>query len=52
MLTDSLAFTIADWTRKLPAPMRDETDRTEGQRFPDALRLACRWFQFCVMLDV
>jgi len=26
-VTDSLAFTIADWTRKLPAPMRDETDR-------------------------
>ena len=26
-VTDSLAFTIADWTQKLPAPMRDETDR-------------------------
>ena len=26
-VTDSLAFTIADWTRKLPARMRDETDR-------------------------
>jgi len=26
-ITDSLAFTIADWTRKLPAEMRDETDR-------------------------
>ena len=26
-VTDSLAFTIADWTRKLPAPVRDETDR-------------------------
>ena len=26
-VTDSLAFTIADWTRKLPAEMRDETDR-------------------------
>src|SRR3984957_18550184 len=26
-VTDSLAFTIADWTRKLPAQMRDETDR-------------------------
>jgi hypothetical protein len=26
-VTDSLAFTIAGWTRKLPAPMRDETDR-------------------------
>ncbi len=26
-ITDSLAFTIADWTRKLPADMRDETDR-------------------------
>jgi hypothetical protein len=26
-VTDSLAFTIADWTRKLPAPLRDETDR-------------------------
>ncbi len=26
-VTGSLAFTIADWTRKLPAPMRDETDR-------------------------
>jgi hypothetical protein len=26
-ITDSLAFTIAAWTRKLPAEMRDETDR-------------------------
>ncbi|MGH3261693.1 MAG: DUF222 domain-containing protein, partial [Trebonia sp.] len=26
-VTDSLAFTIADWTRRLPAGMRDETDR-------------------------
>ncbi len=26
-ITDSLAFTVADWTRKLPAQMRDETDR-------------------------
>jgi len=26
-ITDSLAFTIADWTRKLPAEMRAETDR-------------------------
>jgi hypothetical protein len=26
-------------------------DRTEGQRFHDALRLAWRWFQFCVMLE-
>jgi Domain of unknown function (DUF222) len=26
-ITDSLAFTIADWTRKLPAKMRTETDR-------------------------
>jgi hypothetical protein len=26
-ITDSLAFTIADWTRKLPAEMRSETDR-------------------------
>jgi hypothetical protein len=26
-VTDSLAFTIADWTRKLPADMREETDR-------------------------
>ncbi len=26
-ITDSLAFTIAGWTRKLPADMRDETDR-------------------------
>jgi len=26
-ITDSLAFTMADWTRKLPAEMRDETDR-------------------------
>jgi hypothetical protein len=26
-ITDSLAFTIADWTRKLPAQMRAETDR-------------------------
>jgi Domain of unknown function (DUF222)/HNH endonuclease len=26
-ITDSLAFTIADWTRKLPAGMRAETDR-------------------------
>jgi hypothetical protein len=26
-ITDSLAFTIAEWTRKLPAGMRDETDR-------------------------
>jgi len=26
-VTGSLAFTIADWTRKLPAQMRDETDR-------------------------
>ncbi len=26
-ITDSLAFTIADWTRKLPADMREETDR-------------------------
>ena len=26
-ITDSLASTIAGWTRKLPAPMRDETDR-------------------------
>jgi hypothetical protein len=26
-LTDSLAFTIADWTRKLPAGMRAETDK-------------------------
>src|ERR1700733_5453866 len=26
-ITDSLAFTIADWTRKLPPEMRDETDR-------------------------
>jgi hypothetical protein len=26
-VTDSLAFTIADWTRKLPAQMRDQTDR-------------------------
>ena len=26
-ITDSLAFTIAGWTRKLPAEMRDETDR-------------------------
>jgi hypothetical protein len=27
-------------------------DRTEKQRFHDALQLAWRWFQFCVMLDV
>jgi hypothetical protein len=26
-ITDSLAFTIADWTRKLPAKMREKTDR-------------------------
>jgi hypothetical protein len=26
-VTGSLAFTIAGWTRKLPAPVRDETDR-------------------------
>jgi len=26
-VTDSLAFTIVDWTRKLPATMRAETDR-------------------------
>ena len=26
-ITDSLASTVADWTRKLPAGMRDETDR-------------------------
>jgi hypothetical protein len=26
-ITDSLAFTIADWTRKLPTEMRTETDR-------------------------
>src|SRR6201996_8073800 len=26
-ITDSLAFTIADWTRKLPPGMRTETDR-------------------------
>jgi hypothetical protein len=26
-ITDSLAFTIAGWTRKLPAEMRTETDR-------------------------
>ena len=26
-ITDSLAFTIADWTRKLPSGMRTETDR-------------------------
>src|SRR5579862_9255815 len=26
-VTGSLAFTIADWTRKLPREMRDETDR-------------------------
>ena len=26
-ITDSLAFTIADWTRKLPADMREVTDR-------------------------
>jgi hypothetical protein len=26
-ITDSLAFTIADWTRKLPAEMRTETDK-------------------------
>ena len=26
-ITDSLASTIAGWTGKLPAPMRDETDR-------------------------
>jgi hypothetical protein len=26
-ITDSLAFTLADWTRKLPAEMREETDR-------------------------
>ena len=26
-ITGSLAFTIADWTRKLPAGMREETDR-------------------------
>ena len=26
-ITGSLAFTIADWTRKLPAEMRDQTDR-------------------------
>src|ERR1700761_2926477 len=26
-ITDSLAFTIADWTRKLPVEMRAETDR-------------------------
>jgi hypothetical protein len=27
VITESLAFTIADWTRKLPADMRTETDR-------------------------
>ena len=26
-ITDSMAFEIAEWTRKLPAGMRDETDR-------------------------
>jgi hypothetical protein len=26
-ITESLTFAIADWTRKLPAQMRDETDR-------------------------
>ena len=26
-ITDSLAFSVADWTSKLPAQMRDETDR-------------------------
>ncbi len=26
-ITGSLAFTIADWTRKLPAQLREETDR-------------------------
>jgi hypothetical protein len=26
-ITDSIAFVIAGWTRKLPAQMRDETDR-------------------------
>jgi hypothetical protein len=28
-----------------------EDDRTEGERFHDALRLAWRWFQFCVMIE-
>jgi hypothetical protein len=28
-----------------------EDGRTEGPRFHDALRLAWRWFQFCVMLE-
>lgn len=27
-------------------------DRTQRERFHDALQLAWRWFQFCVMLDV
>jgi len=27
VISESLAFTIADWTRKLPADMRTETDR-------------------------
>jgi hypothetical protein len=29
-----------------------EDDRTKGKRFHNALQLAWRWFQFCVMLRV
>ena len=28
-----------------------QNDRGGGQRFHDALRLAWRWFQFCVMFE-
>ncbi len=45
-VTGSLAFTIADWTRKLPAPMRDETgrillDAASGASLDDLATIAC-----------
>src|SRR6202030_4552023 len=45
-ITGSLAFTIADWTRKLPAEMRDENDRilleaaAAGASFDDPATIA------------
>jgi hypothetical protein len=51
-LTPECATAVRAVLEALGKKSGPEDDRTEPQRFHDALQLAWRWFQFCVMLDV
>jgi hypothetical protein len=51
-LTPECAAAVRAVLEALGKKAGPEDDRSEGKRFHDALQLAWRWFQFCVMLEV